>query len=209
MRNLVIFSVIFILCLSLSAQTIEGLTLVSPMQNGHIAVQKNNLWGVMDSTGVLVIPFRNDLIYNVNPKTQGDLGVNSLRFPILSDERSIIKKDNIGIRYYGFIDERGNTVIEPRFLNVTPFVNGHALALQIDKQYLGRNDLLDISITSYSYDVVLIDKNGEVVSYLAGPFPVPFSKEKLRDAPPVEARWIGNTLIAVKTPDKKWKIQKI
>ncbi len=57
--------------------------------------------------------------------------------------------------------------------------------------------------------MVLIDKNGEVVSYLAGPFPVPFSKEKLRTAPTVEARWIGKSLLAVKTPDKKWKIQKI
>src|SRR5690606_17111226 len=121
MRHFLNFSAFFLIFFGLSAQSIEGLTHVSPMKNGHIAVQKNSLWGILDSTGTLVINFRNDLIYNENPKSPGDLGVSSLKFPILSCERSIIKKENKGITYYGFIDANGSTVIEPRFLNVSPF----------------------------------------------------------------------------------------
>lgn len=209
MRHLLNFSAFFLIFFGLSAQSIEGLTQVSPMQYGYIAVQKNNLWGILDSTGVLVIPFRNDLIYNEKPTTQTDLGVASVRFPVFSDGRSVIKKVDNGIAYYGFVDGTGTTVIKPQFLNVSPFKNGKALALKIDEQFLGRNDLLDISVKSYKYDVVIIDKGGEVISYAAGPFPVGVSKEKLRTAPPIEARWIGKHLIAVKAPDGKWKVEKI
>ncbi|HSP40972.1 MAG TPA: WG repeat-containing protein [Gillisia sp.] len=209
MKHLFSFSTFFLFSICLSAQSIEGLSIVSPLQQGYISVQKNNLWGILDSTGVMAIAFRNDLIYNENPTTQTDIGVASIRFPILSDDRTIIRKDDKGIAYYGFIDSRGTVVIEPRFLNASPFKDGKALVLQIDEQFLGRNDLLDITIRTYSYDVVLIDKAGNVLSYVAGPFPVAVSKEKLRTAPPVEAKWVGKNLIAVKTPDKKWKIQKI
>ena len=79
------------------------------------------------------------------------------------------------------------------------------MALKIYEKFLGRNDLLDITIKSYKYDVVLIDMKGEVKQYLAGPFPVAVSREKLREAPRIEARWVNENLIAVKNPQKKGK----
>jgi len=83
------------------------------------------------------------------------------------------------------------------------------LALKIYEKFLGRNDLLDITIKSYKYDVVLIDMKGEVKQYLDGPFPVAVSREKLREAPRIEARWVNENLIAVRNPQKKWEIHKL
>ena len=209
MRAFIISSAIFLVSFYLPAQSVEGLTFVGPLQDGYIPVQKKNLWGFIDSTGVLVVDFRNDLIYNENPTTKIDLGVASQKFPRLSNGRSIIKKVENGIAYFGFIDATGTIAIDPQFINVSNFKNGLALALKIEEEFLGRNDLLGKQVKSYKYDVVLIDLKGEVVSYLAGPYPIALSKEKLKTAPPIEVRWIGKNLVAVKMPDKKWKIQTI
>lgn len=83
------------------------------------------------------------------------------------------------------------------------------LHLRSKRPFLGRNNLLDIKVKSYKYDVVLLDKNGEVLKYLSGPFPVSFSKEKLRKPPAIEAKWISPQLITVRNPGKKWEVFKI
>lgn len=66
--------------------------------------------------------------------------------------------------------------------------NGHAFALKVEERFLGNNNLLNIKLKSYYYDVVLIDKWGKVIEYLAGPFPVAVSEKKLNIAPPIVAR---------------------
>lgn len=206
MKNKFYFLVAMLVPLYLLGQTIEGLTFVSPIQNGYTSVLKANKWGIIDSAGVLVVDYRSDLIYNENPTTHIDLGVASIKFPGLYNGRAVIKKTNNGINYFGFIDATGSTVIEPQYLNVSNFKNGLAFALKIEEKFLGTNDLLDIKVKSYRYDIVLINKKGEVNLFLAGPFPIGFSEQKLKNPPPIEARWIGKQLVAVKTPDKTWKI---
>lgn len=191
------------------SQVIEGLEFIGPANEGHIPVLKNNKWGFINSQGEVVINFRSDLIQNEKTSSKIDVGVASQQIPSMHDGRIIIKKVIDKIPYYGFIDSSGKTVIEPEFLNVSNFDNGLAFALKIEEKFLGRNELLDITIKSYNYDVVLIDKEGEVKQYLAGPFPVGISREKLREAPRIEARWVSKDLIAVKNPQKKWEIYKI
>lgn len=191
------------------SQVIQDLEFIGPANEGHIPVLKNNKWGFINSQGELTVDFRNDLVHNEKTSSKSDLGVASQQFPGMYDGRITIKKITGGIPYYGFIDSSGKTVIEPEFLNVSNFKNGHALALKIEEKFLGRNDLLDITIKSYKYDVVLIDREGDVKQYLAGPFPVAVSREKLREAPRIEARWVNENLIAVKNPQKKWEIHKL
>lgn len=192
------------------SQVIQDLEFIGPANEGYIPVLKNNKWGFINSQGELTIDFRNDLVHNEKTSAKTDLGVASQQFPGMYDGRIIIKKVINEIPYYGFIDSSGKTVIEPEFLNVSNFNNGNALALKIEEKFLGRNDLLDITIKSYKYDVVLIDREGEVKQYLAGPFPVAVSREKLREAPRIEARWMNENLIAVKNPqNKKWEVYKL
>lgn len=191
------------------SQVIEDLEFIGPANEGHIPVLKDNKWGFINAQGEVVINFRSDLIQNEKASSKTDVGVASQQIPSMHDGRIIIKKVIDKIPYYGFIDSSGKTVIEPEFLNVSNFDNGLAFALKIEEKFLGRNDLLDITIKSYNYDVVLIDKEGEVKQYLAGPFPVGISREKLREAPRIEARRVSKDLIAVKNPQKKWEIYKI
>ena len=191
------------------SQVIKDLDFIGPANEGHIPVLKNNKWGFINPKGEVVINFRSDLIHNEKTPTKNDVGEASQQIPRMQDGRIIIKKVIDEIPYYGFIDSLGKTVIKPEFLNVSNFKNGQAFALKIEEKFLGRNDLLDITIKSYNYDVVLIDREGEVIQYLAGPFPVAVSREKLREAPQIEARWVSEDLIAVKNPQKKWEIHKL
>lgn len=210
MKNIFFLLPVFLLIpLFIVSQTIEDLEVVGPSFEEYIPVMKNNQWGIINSEGNLVIDFRNDLIYNDKPGRGTDVGVASLNYPALLEDRLIIRKVHNQIPYYGFIDSNGSVVIEPEFLNVSNFKNGRALALKIEERYLGRNDLLDKTLKSYRYDVVLIDKSGEVKSYLAGPFPVNIDRKKLRVAPLIEAKWVGENLVAVKTPAKKWVVHKV
>ena len=165
--------------------------------------------GFLDSLGNLSVDFRDDLIYNEKASERTDLGVASQKNPLMTDGLAIIRKMKNGIPWYGFIDAKGNTVIEADFLNVSGFKNGKALAIKVEGRELGRNDVLDKRIVSYKYDVVLIDKKGEVVQYLAGPFPVSVSPKKLREAPEIVARRLSENLIAVRNPDKRWEVHKI
>lgn len=209
MKNFILIPVLFLFPLIFVGQTIEGIEVVGSSTEGYIPVMKNKQWGIINLEGEKVIDFRSDLIYNETPGTGADLGVASLRFPALIDDRAIIRKIDNQIPYYGFIDSNGTTVIEPQFLNVSNFKNGLAFALKVEERFLGRNNLLDKTMKSYRYDVVLIDTSGEVKTYLAGPFPVNIDRKKLRVAPMIEAKWIGENLAAVKTPEKKWTIHKI
>lgn len=209
MKSGFLVTVLFMIPLFTFSQIIQDLEFIGPENEGYIPVLKNNKWGFINSQGEVAVNFRSDLIHNEKTSSKTDVGVASQQIPCMRDGRIIIKKVIDEIPYYGFIDSSGKTVIEPEFLNVSNFNNGHALALKIEEKFLGRNDLLDITIKSYNYDVVLIDREGEVKQYLAGPFPVGISREKLRVAPSIEARWVSEDLIAVKNPQKKWEIHKI
>ncbi|MFD2518617.1 WG repeat-containing protein [Salinimicrobium flavum] len=209
MRRLLITIVAILLPWLSFTQVIKDLELIGPENEGYIPVYKNQQWGFINTNGDLVVDFRKDLFSNKEVTRETDLGIASQKYPAIYDDRGIIRKTINKIPYYGFIDTTGKVVIEPEFLNVSPFRNGYALALKIEEKFIGRNDLLDIKIKSYAYDVVLIDKNGDVMQYLAGPFPVGVSREKLRTAPKIEAKYLSDDLIGVRTPEKKWEVIKL
>lgn len=192
----------------MNAQELKELSYVGTLHDGYAPVKKNNQWGFMNAYGELEINFRNDLIENEKVSTGIDLGVATQKYPVMQENRAIIKRNIDGVNYYGFIDEFGKVVIEPQFLNVSLFKNGKALALKLDEEELGKNEVLGKRVISYKYDVVIIDKNGEVLQYLSGPFPVTVSRRKLREAPPITARFLGDDIISVRGPNKMWEVYK-
>lgn len=197
---------ILLLPIALLGQDLSSLNYVGNLSDGYAPVKKSEKWGFINEKGELSVDFREDLVENKKISGERDLGVATLRYPKIQENRAIIKENKHGINYYGFIDGSGQTVIAPEFLNVSSFNNGKALALKLEGRELGRNDVLGKRQISYRYDVVVIDTTGAVQKYLSGPFPVSVSKEKLREAPPITARILGENLISVRGPDKLWEI---
>ena len=201
--------IVLLLPFLVNAQELKELSYIGALSDGFAPVSKDGKWGFINAEGVLVVEFRDDLITNPEVTKTRDLGIASQKYPVMQENRAIIKNSKDGVNYYGFINENGRIIIEPEFLNVSTFKNGFALALKVDEEEIGRNKALDKRIISYKYDVVLIDTKGEVVKYLSGPFPVSISREKLREAPPITARFLGDKIIGVRGPDKLWEIFKI
>jgi len=207
MKNLIL-GILISIPFMLFAQEQKEFDFVANQENGFTAVKKANNWGFLDNKGDIVVSLRSDLIHNENPEID-KIGVEGIRYPQLIDERAIIKKQENGINYYGFINAEGKTVIEPIYLNVSNFSDGKALALKVEQERLGENQLLGKGVVSYKYDVVLINKEGEVENYLEGPFPVTIAEEKLREAPAINAKWLSENVVSVKGPNGKWKIHKL
>ena len=207
MKNLIL-GILISIPFVLFAQEPKEFDFVANEVNGFTAVKQGNTWGFIDNNGNMVVSLRNDLVFNEDPKS-GKVGVEGIKYPQLQEERAIIKKEKNGINYYGFINASGKTIIEPIYLNVSNFYNGKALAIKLEEERLGKNQLLGKGVISYKYDVVLLDKTGEVVKYLEGPFPVAVSKKKLREAPAINAKWLGEKVVSVKGPNGKWKIHRL
>lgn len=208
MKNIV-FILLFLFPLSMWSQAVKDVEYIGSGNEGYFPVLKEGKWGFMDSLGKLTVDFRTDLIHNKKKAAGRDVGVASMSYPVLSQGRAITRKDLNGIPYYGYINEKGEEIVKPQYLNLSNFKDDYAFGLKIEERYLGRNDLLDIKIKSYKYDVVLLDRNGEIKQYLAGPFPIGLAKEKLRQAPPINVRMLKSNLVAVKNPAGKWEVHRL
>lgn len=206
MKAFLITVLLFMIPLPDFAQVLKDLDHIGSFKEGYAAVQKGNTWGFINEEGELVVDFRNDLVRNTNLSQGTDLGVGSQRYPEFKEGRSIIRQVKNAVPFYGFIDTSGKTVIEPEFLNVSNFSNGRAFALKLDEEELGQNPVLGKRMISFKYDVVLIDMQGEVLEYLAGPFPVSVSRQKLRTPPEIAAKRIAEDLIAVRGIDNRWMV---
>lgn len=198
--------ILILLHLMVAGQTVKNADFISPAEDGYASFKVGNQWGFMDETGTIVLDLRNDLVANEEIHNNVDLGVASQMYPVMLEERSIVKKTKDGIAHYGFIDLNGDVVIAPRFLNVSNFKDGYALALEISEEGLAQNPALAKRVVNYYYNLVMIDKSGEVVKHLCGPYPFVYAKEKLKTAPPIVAKDVGEKLIAVKNPDGKWEV---
>jgi hypothetical protein len=187
-------------------QQVKNADFISSLEDGYAAVKIQNQWSFIDENGKLIFDLRNDLVFNEQVTTAIDIGVATMTYPLMIEERAIVKKVKDGIAYYGFIDITGNIVIEPDFLNVSNFKDGYAVALKLSEEVLGENRPLGKRVVNYHYDLVLIDRDGQIVKYLCGPFHIVLAKERLKEAPPIVAKDIGTHLLAVKTPTGKWEV---
>ncbi|WP_461598059.1 WG repeat-containing protein [Winogradskyella sp.] len=202
MKKLIVLLVtVLMLPLTLMSQNLKNIDFISPFYDGLAAIEKNGEWAFINESGDIIIDYRTDLV----TRSFGDKG-----YPIFNSGRCLIVKKKQGISYFGFIDKKGKTVIEPQFLNATDFNNGMAIVLQLHENILGENDVLDKKVVEYSYTKNVINSSGEAIMYLSEkPNHVTLSKEYLRVPPKIGAKFISQKLIAIKNDSNKWTIIQI
>ena len=184
-------------------QVISDLDWVSPIHEGLAAVKQGNNWGFIDKEGVVKIEPREDLVSS-KMSTEG-VAEGEMEYPLFVEERCLIEQTIEGIRYFGFIDPSGKTVIEPGYVNATNFRNGFAIVTQYSKQVLGKNELLGKEVVNYQLEELVIDKKGDAVSLLMNSRT--YVPNKIKGSPPeMNAYFLGERLVAVKGEDGKWSI---
>lgn len=187
-------------------QVISDLDWVSPMHEGLAAVKKGNMWGFIDKDGVMMIELREDIVSSKS-SSSSLLDDPEFKYPVFVEGKCLIEQTFEGIRYFGFIDKQGKTVVEPGYINATNYRNGFALVTQYSKEVLGKNNLLGKDVVNYLAEELIIDNRGELVASLKNART--FVPNKVKESPPeMYAYFIGERLVAVKGDDGQWSIFK-
>ncbi|MCJ7465944.1 MAG: WG repeat-containing protein [Maribacter sp.] len=189
------------------AQQLKEIDEFTSFNEGLAAVRKGNQWGFIDKEGTLVIDFRSDLYFNkdADPSKTDIMGI---RYPIFQEGRCMITKTvEEGISVYGFIDPKGNVVIEPQFLNVYPFENGFTTGVLFEKTLRGENEF-KLKIYDFKFHDVVLDVSGKIDEYLTKRSNIQMTKKRYK-LPSIGAKMLADNLIAVKTEDNRWEIRKL
>jgi hypothetical protein len=200
-KVMIMFTLLVIITISSSSQTLENLDYISSFNEGFAAIEKDNQWTFINKDGDIVVSFRNDLV--TTKSSDGD-------YPIFKNGRCLIVNKEEGISYFGYINTFGETVIEPQFLNALNFDNNLAMALKLKKDIVGRNTALDKNIVYYKYFEVTIDTDGNVKDYLDQKgVNIVLDKDFLSEPPSFLSKQISDNLVAVKNAKGKWMIKRI
>lgn len=183
------------------AQATENLDYISPFHNGLAAIKKDGKWAFINTKGDLVLSYRADVALST---------FNENDSPMFYNDRCLIEEQKNGISYFGYIDTAGKVIIEPQFLNATPFNNGHALALTLIKETVAQNRALNKSIVYYKYYEVVIDLNGKMTYYLnPSGINVVLDRDFIREPSIITSQFIADNLVAVKRENRKWALVKL
>ena len=208
MKNIVIvFTALMLIPFYGVCQNIKNIDEIAPFSEGLAAVRQGDQWGFINEEGNLVIDFRNDVHWNKDADTS-KLDVSGVRYPMFNEGRCLItKKVEDGIPLYGFMDTKGNTVIEPQFLNVYPFKDGYTTGVLFDKVLKGENEF-KLKIYDFKFFDVLLDTSGEIDEYFNRRYGIQMTKRRY-ELPHIGAKRLTNGLIAVHMKDKGWEIRKL
>ena len=95
-------------------------------------------------------------------------------------------------------------------MNATAFKDGWAIALELVKQRVGTNEMLEKPLISYDYFEAIINTDGEVEHYLLDkPIHITLDREYLRRPPKINSKVLSSRLIARINKDKSWTLRKI
>jgi len=201
MKNL-LFIIICIVNFALgNAQIMNDIDEVYRLNDDLLAIKKDNQWAFINMKGEKVIDYRKDLVLTEKTNSFNHTDV----YPVFNDGRCLIRKLISGTFYYGYINEKGEEIIKPQFLNATNFLNGFAIVVVLSKDSIGFNEVLKKAITSNNIEEYLIDTSGEKIKYLYNPrnyTPIVY-KNKI---PPIESKFVAPGLVAVKTKNQKWNL---
>ena len=210
MRNIIILWVgCIVFSMSVTAQELKDLDYVAPFHEGLAAVKKGEQWAFINLKGEVVIDYRDDILVPSQWQMPIDSKNEANKYPFFNNGRCLIKKTKNGIAHFGYINSKGITVIEPTFVNATYFSEGRAIVLKVTKQLLGKNELLDKDVVSYSYNEIVIDNTGKFTTHLRGPKNLLYDKEYLKSPPKIQSHFVSPNLIRVKTSNNTWKIKVI
>jgi hypothetical protein len=204
MRSLVFLFISLFVCLELNAQIIEEVDECFPFQGYFAAIKSGDKWGFINREGELVIKFRSDLVISKSNQNVCNAEFESATHPVISDNRSLIKKLKGDVYYYGYINEKGVEIIEPQFLNASHFMNGFAIVVKLAKNVIGFNEILNKDIIAYKLEEYIIDVNGNLYMILNNIRNYVPTKNK--SAPEFHSKFIAPNLIAVQGKKGKWDI---
>ncbi|MDQ3109522.1 MAG: WG repeat-containing protein [Bacteroidota bacterium] len=151
---------------------------VKIFSNGLAAVRHGDLWGYIDKTGKEIIPLAYFSAQNFSVEGLACVGT----APKRTDDHEadmVMEYENSEIRYFGYIDKKGNWAIKPQFTEANSFSNGLAVVNlnyqksgYIDKtgkfvvppkyDYAGNFANGYALVRINMYDPVYIDKTGKV-----------------------------------------------
>jgi len=206
MRTAAIFIIFIIFCFDGMAQIIRDVDQVTPYHENLATIKKGNQWAFVDKEGVKVIDFRDDLVSTIDEQFLNESGITSVSYPLFKGGRCLIKKLIDGVYYYGYIDNNGNELITPQYVNATNFTNGYAIIIKFATIVLGKNEALDKRVVSYKLEEYVIDTSGKLIKYLDNARNSLPSNLKKNIPPEFESKFLAPHLIAVKNKDQKWDI---
>ena len=185
-----------------------GFDEIAPFSEGLAAVRKGEQWGFIDTNGTLVIDFRSDLVWNKVADEKG-YGVSTIRYPQFKNGRCMIQKllDNEQIPVFGFIDPKGQVVIEPEYLNLTPFDRDFAVGILLTKTFRGKNKF-QLRIYDYKFSEVILNTSGEILRLIEQRTNIQMAKNRYI-LPQLHSRILASGLLAVKTPANTWEVRKV
>lgn len=208
MKHLIIVvAIAMALPLAVFAQELKGIDEIAPFSEGLAAVRQGDQWGFINEEGTLVIQYRNDVYWNKDADTAAS-DVSGVRYPMFHEGRCLItKKVEDGISLYGFMDSKGNIVIEPKFLNVYPFKDGYTTGVLFDKSLKGENEF-KLKIYEFKFFDVLLDTSGKIEQYFERRQNIQMTTKRYK-LPFIGAKQLANGLVAVHLRDQGWEIRKI
>lgn len=206
-RFIIAIIAVLALPLTLFAQNLKGIDEIAPFSEGLAAVRQGQRWGFMNEDGTLVIDFRDDIYWNNNADTAAS-DITGQRYPMFKEGRCLITKNvEDGVPLYGFIDTKGNTVIEPQFLNVYPFEDGYTTGVLFDKTLKGENEF-KLKIYEFKFFDVLLDSSGNIEEYFERRQNIQMTKRRYQ-VPSIGVKRVADGLVAVHIKDKGWEIRTI
>ncbi|MCA0932185.1 WG repeat-containing protein [Lutimonas saemankumensis] len=199
MKNLIFFLLGVIVSISVNAQIMMNLEEVGLLSEGLLAVKKNGQWAFVDHKGAIVIDFRDDLVEVENV-------LNKKKYPVFHEGRCLIRREKEGLIYYGYIDPAGIIVIEPQYVNATPFKGGFAVVMNYIKEVVGKNKLLGKDVVSYRIEEFVIDADGKTMTPMLNSRNYVPDKMKSKKAPDFTSKLLGDRMIGVYTEDNNWEL---
>lgn len=203
MNKLLILIVCFSIHSAAFSQILSDLDEIYPFHGDFAAIKKANQWSFIDKEGKKTIDFRTDLVLTNKLNSSNQI----ISYPVFNDGRCLIRKLKGNTYYYGFINEKGDEVIKPQFLNATNFSNGHAIVVLSSKDSIGFNYVLKKAIVSNIIEEYVIDTSGELVKYLYNPRKNAPANYKNGTAI-IESKFITPKMVAVKNQNGKLEIHK-
>ncbi|PKV66040.1 WG repeat protein [Polaribacter sp. Hel1_33_96] len=182
------------------SQIPDKLDYISPYNEGFSAVKKGNQWAFINLKGNIVIDFRDNLVLTET---------NNKKYPVFINERCLISEKKDGISYFGYIDTSGTTIIEPQFLNATNFDEEFAIAIELYKEILGKNNILNKQTVRYESTEVIINKSGIIIRKLTEPKGLALSRNYINKPPKISSKIIAENLFSALGKDNKIIIKKI
>ena len=209
MKNIIALLSLFLLIPITSSSQTEATEYdeIAPFSEGLAAVRVGNQWGFINEDAKLVIDFRDDLVWNIDADTSVS-GVLGIRYPQFKNGRCMIQELKVNnIPYYGFIDNSGEIVIQPEYLNITQFDQENAIGIYVREIFQGKNEI-KLNIVEYIFTEVVVNTNGEIVWPIAEREHALTAKRRY-EIPELRAKLVAKDLLVFKTKDNKWETKKL